>query len=98
MQVHRKLHKDLAELCQVQTLPGHQGKLFADSSKSRPSCLQSLGLRSVQELLTHIALLNLGITSNVELLIDTHAVQQSFSLADLELVNICRRCCLGDEV
>ncbi len=28
VQVHRKLHKDLAELCQVQTLPGHQGKSF----------------------------------------------------------------------
>lgn len=27
VQVHRKLHKDLSELCQVQTLPGHQGHL-----------------------------------------------------------------------
>lgn len=26
VQVHRKLHKDLADLYQVQTLTGHQGK------------------------------------------------------------------------
>ena len=31
VQVHRKLHKDLAELCQVQTLQGHQGSASAIS-------------------------------------------------------------------